>query len=140
MQLTIVVNIKTGESLYRLLDALKEAGIEVNNGELGVNDMCDIITSYFNIKFSQMIEHIDSKKDEYVMSRKFICYFLQKKQGMSNKDITTLLGYKEKSNIVFYNIKYIEQMLDNKDTKFTRPYENLKRLFKRYQPGLNTIL
>ena len=140
MQLTIVVNIQTGERLYKLLEVLKEVGIEVNRHQLTQKDLCDIITDYYKITFEELLQNLDSKEDTYVIPKKFLCYFLQRKLGLTNKTLNQLLGYKEKSNIVFYNIKYIETMLDNKDVKYTRPYNNLKRLFDDFTPSLNTLL
>jgi chromosomal replication initiation ATPase DnaA len=141
MEININVKIESKERLYQLIDVLQGLEIKVDYYKLTIDDICNIVCTYFKITFEELKLDIRSQEGEYLMCKKFIAYFLTSELGVTSRlTFSEILGYRKGSGAARHHYKFIEQMIKNNDPVYTRPYNNLKKLFDRFNPNLKDTL
>jgi chromosomal replication initiation ATPase DnaA len=99
--------------------------------QLNHKDIISTICNYFHITYRELTKRPLKRKDEYVLCRQFISYYLNENLDMKYEQIADRLNYLgEKTGIVSHNITTVKNMLETKDAQYTRTFDNLERIFK----------
>lgn len=102
----------------------------VSRQNIQEEDIIKDINKYFNVDSSNKE---DGKANNVVFSRQFCIYFLREIFGTQSSKIRLLLGYSDASSIIGTTLHKLNNLLfDQKDPEYTRPYNNLARLFANY--------
>jgi len=107
--------------------------------EITKKDVITIISSYFDVDMVD-VTNIKKMKNEIVMTRQFIIYWLIYIFDTPSKEIKKILNYKENSSIITTSLNKLKDLLfDQKDEKYTRPYNNHSKIFAGFGIKINII-
>lgn len=112
----------------------------ISKSDLNKKDYILIICEYLGITVTNLRLKPLNRKEEYVLARKLISYFLDKDLNISHYEIGRLLRYSVDNNsnnlnIIGKNIRDIEEGINQNDPFYTRPYNNLVKYFTKKQLG-----
>ena len=100
-------------------------------------DIITVICNYFNIPISELRKRPKERliqKEDYVLCRKFISYFLYNKLSLTYYEIGRFLAYSitnQSNSIVGKNINDITEAVENQDQQIIRSYNNLNKLLDK---------
>lgn len=121
-----------------VIDTSKMSAEFVSMQDISKEDIIKEINDYFNIDSAKRNA---GKKTEIILARQFTIYFLRELLGLNSKVIKECLEYEPNSSIISVTLNKInEELFDNKELIYVRPYNNLIRIFGKYGIVLKPII
>jgi hypothetical protein len=109
------------------LETMEVKLLSIDN--LNKEDIIAFLLDYYKLKLSDII---DSQKDDSVICKQFITYWLIEIFDTPAKEIKNLLGYKENSSIISVAHRRIhEWVFISKDLRYVRSYNNHVRFLAK---------